>query len=82
MNSIARNVNIEALTITHVQVTSEMLTAKISDGRTVSVPLSWFPRLNNASLEQCQNFEISPGGYGIHWPEVDEDISIKAFINA
>ena len=39
-----------------------------SDGRVVSIPLVWFPRLRNATKDQFNNFEISPSGYGIHWP--------------
>jgi hypothetical protein len=48
----------------------------------VSIPLTWFPLLSNASEVQRRNFKISPGGYGIHWPDLDEDISIKSFINS
>ena len=71
----------DQLAIKQVQISDKMLTAHINDGRTVSIPLDWFPLLKNANDSQRQNFEISPGGYGIHWPDVDEDISIKAFIN-
>ena len=53
----------------------------MSDGRIISIPIAWFPRLLNTSKDQLTNFKISPSGYGIHWPEIDEDISIKAFIN-
>ena len=82
MNSTAKNVSLGKIMILEVQVTEDFVTAKISDGRTVSVPLSWFPHLLEASQEQRQNFQISPSGYGIHWPEIDEDISIKSFISA
>jgi len=79
MNQTAKK--IEELSIVSLTVDEDSLTATISDGRKVSIPVAWFPRLENATLDQLQNFEISPNGYGIHWPEVDEDISIKAFIN-
>ncbi|MCK6553693.1 DUF2442 domain-containing protein [Candidatus Binatia bacterium] len=67
--------------IVDVRVSPDQLTAKLSDGREVSVPLAWFSRLLDATPEQLGNFEISPGGYGIHWPEIDEDISVKAFLD-
>lgn len=67
--------------IVKVKVALNKLTAEMSDGREVSVPLAWFHRLSSATLKQLQNYEISPAGYGIHWPDLDEDISIKAFLN-
>lgn len=67
--------------IVEVCVDKDQLTAKLSDGREVSVPLAWFSRLLNATPAQRETFEISPGGYGIHWPEIDEDISVKAFLD-
>ncbi len=81
MNSTVRKMALNELAIKEIQVTDKMLIAHFNDGRTVSIPISWFPLLSNASENQRQNFEISPGGYGIHWPDLDEDISIKSFIN-
>lgn len=78
--SDALAVSIDELSILELSADENYLTAKISDGRTVSIPTAWFPRLRNASKEQLQNFELSPSNYGIHWPDVDEDISIRAFI--
>ena len=69
------------LAILEISVDEDFLTAKISDGRIVSIPIAWFPRLRKASKEQLQNFEISPANYGVHWPDVDEDISVRAFVN-
>jgi hypothetical protein len=66
--------------ITGLRLDADTLTAQLSDGRTVSIPLAWFARLSTATRKQLRNFEISPGGYGIHWPEIDEDISVKAFL--
>jgi Protein of unknown function (DUF2442) len=57
------------------------LTATLSDGRVISIPTAWFSRLRKASEAQLNNFEIAEDGYDIHWPELDEDISVKAFIN-
>ncbi len=70
----------DVLAIVLFAVSKNKLTATISDGRVISVPLSWFPRLANARPHQLQSFEISPGGYGVHWPDLDEDISIKSFL--
>ncbi|MFH1761082.1 MAG: DUF2442 domain-containing protein, partial [bacterium] len=50
----------------------------LSDGRQLAVPLSYFPRLLKASSEQRQKYELSGGGSGIHWDEIDEDISVPA----
>ena len=51
---------------------------ELSDGRTLGVPLSWFPRLLDASREQLENYELSP--LGLHWEELDEDISIAGLL--
>jgi hypothetical protein len=53
----------------------------MSDGREVSIPIAWFPRLLEASKEQLERFTISPSGYGLHWPDLDEDISVRAFLD-
>lgn len=52
----------------------------LQDGRQVAVPLSFFPRLRRASAEQRMKFELSGGGYGIHWDDLDEDISVPALL--
>lgn len=61
--------------IIEVEVTDEMITARLADGRTISVPLAWSWRLSNATPEQRNHFEIIGSGQGVHWPDVDEDIS-------
>ena len=58
-----------------VEVTDDLITAHLADGRTISVPLVWSWRLSGATAEQRQNFEIMGTGQGVHWPDVDEDIS-------
>ena len=68
------------LSILSISTNDLELMAEISDGRKVSIPIAWFPRLLKATTEQRRNFEISPDGYGIHWPDVDEDISIRSFV--
>jgi hypothetical protein len=77
----ARKINVEELSITSLNVEGDLLVAAISDGRIVSIPMAWFPKLAHSKLVDLENFEISPSGYGVHWPTLDEDISIKAFIN-
>lgn len=67
--------------ITGVVVDADQLKAILSDGREVSIPLSWFPKLLNADSTQRMKFEISPSGYGIYWPDLDEDISVKVFLD-
>ena len=67
------------LTILELSASENDLTAKISDGRTVSISTSQFPKLREATPQQLQNFELSPSRCGIHWPDLDEDISIEAF---
>lgn len=51
-----------------------------TDGRQLSVPLAYFPRLQKASVEQRKNFEMSGGGYGIHWDDIDEDIHVQSLL--
>jgi hypothetical protein len=58
-----------------VEVTDELISARLADGRTISVPLAWSWRLSNATPEQRQHFEIIGAGQGVHWPDIDEDIS-------
>lgn len=67
--------------IIKVRVGKDKITASLSDGREVSIPTAWFASLSRATIKQLRSFEISPSGYGIHWPELDEDISIKAFLS-
>lgn len=63
-----------------VAFTEEMMEVRLSDGRAISVPLAWYPRLAHATQVQLKHFAISPGGYGVHWPELDEDLSVKGFL--
>jgi Protein of unknown function (DUF2442) len=59
-----------------VEVTDDLITAHLADGRTISVPLAWSWRLSDATPEQRQHFEIIGTGQGVHWPDIDEDISV------
>ena len=66
--------------ITEMQVTDDSITAHLADGRTISVPLAWLWRLSEATPEQRRNFEIVGSGLGVHWPDVDEDISATGML--
>ena len=66
-----------SLTAVAVEVSDEELTVSLSDGRVVRVPLSWYPRLSNALPQHRVTWEFIGGGHGIHWPELDEDISVE-----
>ena len=61
--------------ILELKVTHESIIAQLADGRTVSVPLAWSWRLSEATSAQRNNFEIMGNGQGVHWPDIDEDIS-------
>jgi hypothetical protein len=59
-----------------VEVTEDTLSVELADGRTIAVPLAWYPRLKHATAEERGNWRLIGGGRGIHWPGVDEDISV------
>ncbi len=56
------------------------LTVSLKDARRISVPLEWYPRLAHASAQQRDNWQICGGGYGIHWPDIDEDLSTEGLL--
>jgi len=64
----------------NVKVTDDALIVDLSDGRTVSVPLAWFPRLLHGRLEERNKWRLIGDGEGIHWPDLDEDISVENLI--
>ena len=63
-----------------VTVTEDTLSVDLEDGRTISVPIGWFPRLVNGTPAERANSEISGAGLGIHWPDLDEDIGVEGLI--
>ena len=63
-----------------VSVTDDTLTVELSDGRTISVPIEWYPRLAHGTLEEVSNWRIIGRGEGIHWEDLDEDISVEGII--
>ena len=63
-----------------VTVTEDTLTVELSDGRTIAVPLAWYPRLIHATKKERGNWRIIGKGQGIHWPDLDEDISVEGLL--
>lgn len=61
-------------------ITEDALVVRLADGRELSVPLAWFPRLHAASAAARQQWRLVGGGVGIHWPEVDEDLSVAGLL--
>ncbi len=66
--------------IDYVSVTEDTLHAELSDGRTISVPLAWYPRLVHATQEERNNWKLIGTGQGIRWPDLDEDLSVEGLI--
>jgi len=66
----------------NINCTNATLVVDLVDGRTVSVPLEWFPRLSEATPSQLQNWELLGDGEGLHWPELDEDLSVARILSS
>ena len=78
--TIDRIDRIDTQTVKQVEVTDEFLTVDLMDGRVISAPVTWYPRLLNASQAERENWRLTGGKTGIHWPNLDEDISIRNII--
>jgi len=63
-----------------VKFRDEMMEVHLTDGRIISVPVIWFPLLHEATAEQRERYEIGGGGVSLHWPEIDEDISVAGLL--
>jgi hypothetical protein len=63
-----------------VRFTEDSLSVDLADGRTITVPLAWYPRLLHATPAQRDHWTVSGGGYGIHWPDLDEDLSTEGLL--
>ena len=63
-----------------ITVSEDSLTAQLSDGRTISAPLAWYPRLAHATPKERDNWEIHAGGQHLHWPDLDEDLSVEMLL--
>ena len=68
------------LAVSGVAVTPDTLSVELSDGRSLSVPLGWFPRLLHGTPEERARWELIGRGSGIHWPDLDEDISLEGLL--
>jgi hypothetical protein len=62
---------------TAAQISDDALAVELTDGRTISIPLAWYPRLSHASPQERDNWRLIGGGRGLHWPDLDEDISVE-----
>jgi hypothetical protein len=75
-----RAVSTTEVRIKDIRITEDTITAYLFDGRTISVPLAWSWRLSEATPDQRAHYEIIGDGQGVHWPEVDEDISAEGML--
>ena len=75
MNFLKTEINISK--IQHITITEDSLIVDLIDGRTISVPIAWYPRLLYGTLEERNNWRLIGNGEGIHWSELDEDISVE-----
>ena len=66
--------------VANVTFSPDSLSVALMDGRTISVPLAWYPKLLHATEEQLKNWKIAGGGYGIYWPDLDEDLSTEGLL--
>jgi hypothetical protein len=67
----------QGVVVQSVHVTDDAVIVDLSDGRTISVPLAWYPRLLHGTAEERRNWRLIGKGEGIHWPDLDEDISVE-----
>jgi hypothetical protein len=63
-----------------IRVTADSLIVDLTDGRTISVPVGWFPRLSHGTSQERNNFRLMGGGEAIHWPDLDEDIGVRTLL--
>jgi len=71
---------LSATRVIKVSVTDDTLSIDLEDGRTIAVPIGWYPRLAHGTPAERANFQISGAGYGIHWPDLDEDIGVEGLL--
>ena len=67
-------------TATSAQINDDTLSVDLSDGRTISVPIAWYPRISHGTSQERDHWRLIGGGRGIHWPDLDEDISVEALL--
>ena len=73
-------ISTRAVRARQVRVSEDTLTVDLEDGRTISVPLAWYPRLSHGTTEELENWRFIGKGVGIHWPDLDEDISVENLV--
>ncbi len=78
MNTLASSLRIPA--VKDVRFDEDSIIVDLDDGRTISAPLAWYPKLASATPKQLQAWQIAGGGYGIHWPGLDEDLSTEGLL--
>jgi hypothetical protein len=66
--------------VSNVYFTEDALSVDLFDGRTITIPLAWYPRLLHATQEQRANWQIVGAGFGIHWPDIDEDLTTQGLL--
>jgi hypothetical protein len=66
--------------VADVRFEDDRLIVDLADGRTIAVPVAWYPRLEGATPAQRAHWEVAGAGYGIHWPEIDEDLSTEGLL--
>jgi hypothetical protein len=71
---------LQEVKIKNLQITDDTITAQLVDGRTISVPLAWSWRLSEATPKQREHYELIGDGQGVHWPDIDEDISAEGML--
>jgi len=71
---------LQEVKIKDIQITEDTITAQLVDGRTISVPLAWSWRLSEATPKQRAHYELIGDGQGVHWPDIDEDISAEGML--
>ena len=79
-SQVRTEIKLSSARVQDVLVTEDTLSVDLTDGRTILVPLVWYPRLTHGRLEERENWHISGDGSGIHWPDLDEDISVKGLL--
>ena len=77
---ISLAVELEIPSAENITVTEDTLSVDLSDGRTISVPVAWYPRLSHAVQKERENWGLIGRGHGIHWEDIDEDISVEDLI--
>lgn len=78
--TLSVTLTLTSLKITDVVVTDDTVSVDLEDGRTIAIPIGWYPRLAYGTPTERANFQISGSGYGIHWPDLDEDIGVEGLI--